>query len=128
MATARDGKMFSGRQAMLSHDRKLPPTGAAKKIDPLKMPGSANGGEMGEEPGGESPEAVVAEHGPANAVHVTHDHAANKHHVHSEHEDGHATESDHGSADEAHDHAKALATDSAAPGEGGGMMDDAEYE
>ena len=116
--------MFSGRQAMLAHERKLPPMGdGAKKGDPLKMPGAG-----GEEQGGESPEEVVAAHGPANEVHVTHDHAANRHHVHSSHEDGHETDSDHGSADEAHDHAKALATDSGG-GEGlQGLDDGAEYE
>lgn len=128
MATAMDGKQFSGRQAMLSHNRKLPPAGGGmKKSDPLKMPGMG-GGDDGQG-GGEDPAAVVAEHGPANEVHVSHDRSAGKHHVHSEHEDGHQTESDHASSDEAHDHGKALAAD---PGEGGGEqmggIDGAEYE
>lgn len=120
MATAIDGKQFSGRQAMLSHNRKLPPMGGGmKKGDPLKMPGMGGGADDSMGGGAEDPAAVVAEHGPANEIHVSHDRAANKHHVHSEHEDGHQTESDHASSDEAHDHGKALAMD---PGEGGEQM------
>jgi hypothetical protein len=128
MATARDGKMFSGRQAMLSHERKLPPMGGGgggMKKDPLKMPGQGGGADEGM--GEESPEETVAAHGPANVVHITHDHAAGKHHVHSEHEDGHATESDHGSADEASDRGKALASEGA-PAEDDGAMEGAEFE
>ena len=57
----------------------------------------------------ENPSQVVAEHGPANTVHVAHDHKAKKHHVVSTHADGHVHESNHGSAKEAHDHAAQLA-------------------
>jgi hypothetical protein len=130
MAMARDGKMFSGRQAMLSHERKLPAMGGgggAKKLNPLQMPGQG-GGQGGEEPqsGELDPSAVVAEHGPANDVHITHDHAAGKHHVTSTHEDGHVHESEHASAEEAGEHAKML-------GSGGGEeqpdeLEGAEYE
>lgn len=41
-------------------------------------------------------------HGPAHAIHITHDHASNTHHVHSMHPDGHEEHTDHGTAAEAH--------------------------
>lgn len=125
MATAMDGKQFSGRQAMLSHNRKLPAPGGGglKKIDPLQMPGQGGG----EESGGEDPAAIVAQHGPAVEVTVTHKHDAGKHRVHSSHPDGHSTESDHGSAEEAHDHGKALSVDAGQQDDAGGD-DGAEYE
>jgi hypothetical protein len=122
---ASDKQKFTNLPPMRQHQRGL--DRAAMKKDPLKMPGGAGGGEdMG---GGmdESPEETVAAHGPANVVHVTHDHAAGKHHVHSEHEDGHATESDHETPEAAHDHGKALAMGAATePGEG--EMEGSEYE
>lgn len=46
---------------------------------------------------------VAAEHGPAHTVHIKHDHAANKHHTTSHHDDGHVNESDHQTAEEAHE-------------------------
>ena len=55
------------------------------------------------EPEEKSPEAVVAKHGPATSVHITHDHTAGKHHVTSTHPDGHVHESDHASSKEAND-------------------------
>jgi hypothetical protein len=64
----------------------------------------------------EKPEQVVAKHGPATTIHVTHDRKANKHHVVSTHADGHVHTSDHASADEAHKAAGALSGgDQAAP-------------
>ena len=47
---------------------------------------------------------VVAEHGPAQEVHVKHDHEAGKHHVASHH-GAHVHHSEHASAEEAHSHA-----------------------
>ena len=55
------------------------------------------------------PSEVVAEHGKAHKVTVSHDHESSKHSVESHHEDGHVHKSDHESAEEAHDHAKQLA-------------------
>lgn len=129
MAQARDGKMFSGRQAMLSHNRSLPPSGGGggmKKIDPLAMPGQGGGGD--DAGGMEDPATTVAEHGPAVEVNVKHEHEAGKHHVHSSHADGHTTESEHASAEEAHDHGKALSTEGGEPPMGGGDDDGAVYE
>jgi len=48
---------------------------------------------------------MAAEHGPAQEVHITHDHEGGMHHVHSVHADGMEHHSDHASADEAHMHA-----------------------
>lgn len=126
MPAGMDGKQFSSRPAMLAHNRKLPAAGGGglKKVDPLQMPGQGGGEDGG---GQEDPAAVVAEHGPAVEVTVTHDHDAGKHHVHSSHSDGHSTESDHPSAEEAHDHGKALAT-GGEPMDDAGGDDGAEYE
>jgi hypothetical protein len=70
-----------------------PPLGGAKP----PMAGAA------EPEAPQDPHAVVAEHGPATSVHITHDHAAKKHHVTSTHADGHVHNSDHASAQEAND-------------------------
>lgn len=52
---------------------------------------------------------VVKKHGKAHSIHIKHDHVAKKHHVMSQHEDGHTNESDHPTADEAHAEASKLA-------------------
>jgi hypothetical protein len=97
-----DGKQFSNRPPMKSHEASL----SAKKQEPLQSPVA----EEGQGPGGEAPEQVAAQHGPATEVHVMHDHGVGHHSVHSVHPDGHEHHSEHGSAEEAHDHAKALAS------------------
>lgn len=121
---ASDGMKFTNLPPMKAHQRSLDAKGGGKKLNPLQMPGQGGGEEMGGD--GADPAQVVAEHGPANDVHVTHDHATGKHHVTSTHEDGHVEESDHGSAAEAHDHAKALSEDAGSqePDE----LEGAEYE
>jgi hypothetical protein len=58
---------------------------------------------------GESATQVAKEHGNAHEIKVKHDHEGGKHTVSSKHPDGHAHESEHGSADEAHTHAAGLA-------------------
>jgi hypothetical protein len=57
----------------------------------------------------ESPEQVAQTHGPAVEVHMSHEHEMGSHHVHSVHQDGYEHHSDHGSVEEAHEHAKKLA-------------------
>lgn len=67
---------------------------------------------IGEEMEGQEPEdgaAIAEEHGPATEVHMTHDHEMGVHHVSSKHPDGHEHESDHESAEAAHEHGKKLA-------------------
>ena len=66
--------------------------------DPLQQPAGG---------GSEDGSQVAQEHGPASEVHVMH--GEGQHHVQSMHPDGHQHESDHGSVEEAHDHAKKLA-------------------
>lgn len=67
--------------------------------------------------GDESPEEVVASHGPAKAVHIE------GKHVRSEHGDGHVHESDHESVSAAHDHAKKLSGEAEGEEDGLGEMD-----
>lgn len=100
---AKDGKKFTNRPPMMAHNRSMERNqGVMDRQDPLEQPG-------GEVPGEQDGDQVAQEHGPAQEVHVTHDHEAGAHHVHSIHPDGHEHHSDHGSVDEAHEHAKKVA-------------------
>src|SRR5271156_5909848 len=63
--------------------------------------------QMGGEP--EDGAAIAEQHGPATEVHVMHEHEMGAHHVMSQHPDGHMHESDHESAEAAHEHGKKLA-------------------
>jgi len=74
------------------------PFGQEKEKNPM-----LDAAKEGQEHEGQSPEEVVAEHGPATTVHIRHDHEGNKHHVTSTHADGHVHESDHATAKEAHE-------------------------
>lgn len=119
---AGDGFKSTNRAPMMAHKRSMERksmaggAGMAERSDPLQQP--TDGGD--EEDGSQ----VAQEHGPAVEVNVMHNHEAGEHHVHSRHPDGHEHHSDHGSAEEAHDHAKQLATG----GEDEQEPDDAEYE
>lgn len=93
--------------------------GMAEKSDPLAQP---DGGDMGQEDGSQ----VAEEHGPAQEVHVMHNHEAGEHEVHSSHPDGHSHSSMHGSAEEAHEQGKKLAGAGAEHEES--MGDEPEYE
>ena len=81
-----------------------PPMGGAPK---LPMAGAKPAASPPQEPteGGmhQDPKNVVAAHGKASSVHITHDHAANKHSVTSTHPDGHVHHSEHASAQEANE-------------------------
>ena len=129
---ATDGKKFTNRPPMQQHNRSLE-RGAMKSQaggagmaqsappDPTAQPG------MGEPDGDEqAPEQVAAEHGPATDVMIHHEHEGGQHEVHSMHPDGHEHKSMHGSAEEAHEHAKKLAGGGMEPEEDGGQ--EAEYE
>lgn len=101
---AGDGFKSTNRAPMMAHKRSLERksmAGGVAKADPLAPPA--------EQQGGESPEAVAQAHGPAQEVHVMHQHEAGQHSVHSVHPDGHEHHSEHGSAEEAHEHGKKLA-------------------
>lgn len=125
-----DGFKSTNRAPMMAHKRSMERksaaggAGVAERVDPLAQPAQPE-----HEMGGESPEAVAQEHGPAHEVHMTHDHEGGQHHVHSMHPDGHEHHSDHGSAEEAHDHAKGLASHHETQPENDHDADDApEYE
>lgn len=79
----------------------------ATKQPMAKAPMQQGGMEMGD--GEQDGAAVAAEHGPATEVNISHEHEMGSHHVRSAHPDGHMHESDHGSAEEAHEHGKKLA-------------------
>lgn len=76
-------------------------------IDGEKGPRS-EANEVEAKPSHEEIKGVVAEHGPAHEVHVAHDHAGKRSHVHSVHEDGMEHHADHegdGHVEAAHEHA-----------------------
>jgi hypothetical protein len=84
---------------------------ATQSVKPMAK--EVGDGQVQHEGGEESPEAVVAAHGPAHQVTINHDHEMGTHSVHSMHADGHEHQSEHGSVEEAHEHAKNLAMDDA---------------
>jgi hypothetical protein len=101
------------------------PFGTGGKTITKPAPTGMDAGMPGEEDGA----AIANEHGPATEVHMTHDHDMGVHHVSSVHPDGHTHESDHGSAEEAHEHGKKLAGVGAEmkdPAENGGEAHDEE--
>jgi hypothetical protein len=69
---------------------------------------NVKGMNMEENSGQPQSSTVVAKHGKAVHVHTSHDHETGKHHVHSVHADGHVNDSDHASAQDAHETAKQL--------------------
>lgn len=83
---------------------------------PQKPASPAQGEPAGDGDADDAPEQVAATHGPAVEVTVSHDHAGNRHTVHSTHQDGHEYNSEHASVGEAHNAARMLSGDS-----GGGM-------
>jgi hypothetical protein len=125
MYTSKSGKKFgssfAGRKKDSMYAEKAGPSAESKGNNPFAGAKPPMGGakppmssaheaqespefEKGEQEGAqEAPEAVVAKHGPASSVHITHDRAANKHHVTSVHKNGHVHNSDHASAQEAND-------------------------
>jgi hypothetical protein len=84
--------------------------GMSQQSDPLSQP--TQDGDGGEHTPEEA-QQIVQEHGPAMETHTTH--MDGMHTMTSKHPDGHEHHSEHGSADEAHEHAKHLSED------GGGM-------
>jgi hypothetical protein len=93
--TAKDGKAFGNRQQQKAYDERAP------KKESKPMPENAN--EAGENENGEnSPEDIhemVAEHGPAEKVEISH---AEGKHTKVSHHGGKMHKSEHASAEEAH--------------------------
>jgi hypothetical protein len=90
-------RQFQNLETQKLHDRMSAPKAESPKMED----------EMEHEEG--EHEDVVAEHGKAHDIHMKLDHARGVHHVHSTHEDGHVHKSQHGSVDEAVEHAKKMA-------------------
>ena len=104
---AKDGSSHTNRDTMKRADA----SHMAKQPSPAA--GVMEHGEPDGDEGMGAPDvhSVVDQHGPAQEVHVQHDHASGRHHVMSMHQDGHQHESDHASAGEAHDAGKCLSGD-----------------
>lgn len=115
----KSGKSFGSAYVAKRHDQEHDKAGQMSKMamgdSAAHEAGESKPFEQGEQEGqkenpeqNEQPSQVVAKHGPANTVHVAHDHKAKKHHVTSTHADGHVHTSDHASSKEAHDAATQL--------------------
>jgi hypothetical protein len=118
MYTTKSGRKFGSAFVGRRHDQtEAEPSDEKGMKKKLGSALSDKVGELGEELGEKQDNAaeeakehpVVTQHGKATTVHIKHDHAANKHHVTSTHEDGYTDESDHEDAGSAHKHAAALA-------------------
>lgn len=127
MFTSKSGKKFGssfvGKRHDMEHDKLAKDVmGASPEHEAEETPEFEKGEQEGAQEGRENtdPKQVVAEHGPANTVHVAHDHKAKKHHVVSTHESGHVHQSDHANAADAHSHAAELAGGDQPPAEGTG--------
>jgi hypothetical protein len=101
---------------MVQHERRLSAKSGTQRPVPEKNKAL---GSVGNEHEGDEHDAaqVVAEHGPAHEIHITH--SEGSHSVESHHGDGHVHRSEHASASEAHDHARDLSSDD----DGNGMED-----
>lgn len=116
--TKNKAKKFGNRFAAKKYDEHHPAEdtekSAAPKMGAMHEDSETPDFEAGEKEGAEelapkeNPAEVVKKHGKALHVHTSHDHAANKHHVHSVHPDGHVHDSDHASEQEATGAAKQL--------------------
>jgi hypothetical protein len=105
----KEGKSFSSKFRM-NRSEKSKENGASHAGNPVESPERPKGEEQDDvESGGTSATDVAAEHGRASEVNVKHDHEKGTHTVNSKHADGHHTQSDHSSAEEAHAHAAQLA-------------------
>jgi hypothetical protein len=101
--TAQDGTRHHSASRAYHHDQMAAQKGEAKG-------GMKAGGDMDGADGGSKDMShmeiheVVAKHGPAHKINITHDHAAAKHEVMSHHKGAHH-KSSHMSAEDAHEHA-----------------------
>ncbi len=113
--TAKDGSRHTNRDTMQRADARF---GAGQKA-PVAQ-GDGDPGDDGEQADPQDGKALAAEHGPATEIAIHHDHAAGKHSVHAEHPDGHSHDTEHGSADEAHQFAADAAGVGAQPSDESG--------
>ncbi len=99
---ASDGTPFTNAPQMRAHNQKITVQPAVGRAKPEARQEIDNEREMP----AQDPSEVVAEHGPAHKVEISHD--EDKHTVTSHHKDGHSHTSEHASKAEAHDVAKTL--------------------
>lgn len=102
---SKNGNTYGSAYVARRHDRHHDETVAQESKEPKQV-------EAGEKEGvqdNSSKNQVVAEHGRARKVIINHDHEAHKHHVTSQHEDGHTHESEHDNPEAAHAEGNALA-------------------
>jgi hypothetical protein len=116
MYTTKSGQKFGSamvgkKKDAMGSENKAMPFGESKEEPRTNVMGEAKhsskeavapDNDVKANPEGVDAGAVAAEHGPAEHVHIHHNHAANKHHVISHHPDGHMHMSDHDSAPDAH--------------------------
>jgi hypothetical protein len=125
MFQSKDGRKYGSayvakkKDAMMGPKDTTMPASAKKPSEPKEEPRTDSMGETNKtaypgveevdntadtkaNPEGVDAGAVAAEHGPAEHVHIHHNHSAGKHHVVSHHSDGHMHTSDHASAPDAH--------------------------
>ena len=93
---AKDGSKHTNHDSMRHADAKF---GGKPAMAKAPMPSDNDGDEAQPENDGA---AMAQQHGPAVQIDITHNHEAGQHTVHAQHPDGHAHESEHGSAGEAH--------------------------
>ena len=106
MAMQHQSKFRQGRgqRAQANKLTAKPSMEREEQLEEKVAPGIHDQVESMEEEGDEA-----SQHGPAHEIHVMHDHAAGRHHVHSVHSDGFQSHSDHPSAHHAHHHAAKMA-------------------
>jgi hypothetical protein len=116
---SKDGSKHTNHDSMKRADARFgakQPQGAAGASDDYN---SGAEDELDNEP--QDGASMAAEHGPAIETTLKHDHEAGTHQVHAVHPDGHEHDTEHGSADEAHQYAADCAGVGQSSGMGGGM-------
>jgi len=96
----KDGSRHTNRESMKRADARF----GSKQTQPAQGGDEGEGDDYnaGAEDQAQDGSAMAAEHGPAVEINMQHDHEGGRHSVHAVHPDGHAHDSQHGSADEAH--------------------------
>lgn len=107
MFESKNGKKYGSAYVAKRHDAAHAEKDQSSKHESAETKSFEAGEQEGSQEGEDN--AVVAEHGKALKVTIHHDHEGNKHHVTSQHADGHVHESDHQTAEEAHEEGGRLA-------------------
>lgn len=117
----KEGKAFGNKFRMSRYDAAHSSNDSAHEQadhgDKSEMPMEGEGGEGGMQ-------SVIAQHGRAHDVHITHDPVSGMHHMHSIHEDGYEHHSDHPDPESAHEDGKIAA---GVASDGDGDEDTGEY-